>query len=477
MLQSKLSHIQHVQALSEPLPTGSAPYTRSNFFKAEQPANKPRAKSWDEYFSKVVSKLSASPLKTASRAQKHHDMVSLGTARPSPQYFPWESLDAECSNSESPGAETPLGTGLSMRSIRGESSYDLAVAMNYGYSAGSPQMLRYITEHVEMIHNPPYKDWECCLTCGTTSGLEIAMRIFCNPGDTGPKPHVLYMIPTGQNPSGATQSLKRRREIYDVAEKHDLYILEDDPYYFIHLGPSSWDNQSYDMKSSKLSDLDECLSGLATSYASMDVSGRVLRLDSTSKVLAPGLRAGWVTASSTVIEQFISLSEVGALCPSGPTQVLLHKLLNETWGHEGFIRWLMNLSAQYRRRRDVLITACNKYLPSSVCNWKVPVDGMFLWIKLDLSKLKWDFQFPNDKYPWKTYLDIEEAIFEKAMENGVLVSRGSWFLNDITEVHGVNFRMTFAAASEDALDRAVLRFRLAIGFYYKKARGLSQFDF
>lgn len=47
------------------------------------------------------------------------------------------------------------------------------------------------------------------------------------------KPSILYTVPTGQNPTGATQSFERRKEVYRVAQKHDIYILEDEPYYFV----------------------------------------------------------------------------------------------------------------------------------------------------------------------------------------------------------------------------------------------------
>ncbi|KAM0548846.1 hypothetical protein ACHAPJ_009702 [Fusarium lateritium] len=399
------------------------------------------------------------------------------------------------------------GSCLTMQSVRNETDYDLAIALNYGYTAGSPQTLRFITEHIEMVHNPPYQDWECCMTCGTTSALEVALRIFCNPGETilieshaysgtlacaraqeirlqsvkldeyglvpgdldkaltnwdltkGPKPYVLYVIPTGQNPTGTTQPLERRRQIYELAEKHDLYILEDDPYYFLQLE----DNASHSL-SFPISNLDGYLDSLPKSYLSLDVSGRVLRMDSTSKILAPGLRAGWITASSAVVDKFISFSEVGALHPSGPTQVMLYKLLDQTWGHDGFIRWLMNLSAQYRRRRDILIAGCHKYLPSGVCTWTTPESGMFVWVKVKVPKLSTG-EFTNEDTPWKAYESIEEEIFTQSEENGVLVSRGSWFMHDKTELHDVSFRLTFAAAQEGSLDRAVERFGSAIQTY------------
>ncbi|KAJ0128684.1 Uncharacterized protein HZ326_28221 [Fusarium oxysporum f. sp. albedinis] len=362
---------------------------------------------------------------------------------------------------------------------------------------------------MELLHDPPYSDWECAITCGTTSAMEIALRLFCNPGDNilmeshtytgtlnaalaqglkiqgvamdelglvpedlddklenwdlakGPKPSVLCMVPCGQNPTGSTQSLERRQAIYRLAEAHDLYVFEDDPYYLIQLG------EDLSEDSDKVLDVDEYLRRLPASYLSLDVSGRVLRMDTTSKVLAPGLRCGWVTASSQVIKKFIAYSEVSVASPSGPSQAMVYKLLDQTWGHEGFIRWAMMLPALYRRRRNILSTACKAYLPSDICSWKIPNVGMFLWINLDLSDSGLaSTQRVSENITWEAYRDMEDAIFSRAQENGVLVSKGSWFMADVTEMQGVSFRLTFAAAQEDELGRAVERFGRAIGSYH-----------
>ncbi|KAG6357460.1 hypothetical protein INS49_013337 [Diaporthe citri] len=105
---------------------------------------------------------------------------------------------------------------------------------------------------------------------------------------SGRKPFVLYMIPTGQNPTGTTQSLQRRKAIYDIAERHDLYILEDDPYYFlqVHHAASGLKNKPR----VGVETAEEYIKSLPASYLSMDTSGRVLRMDTASKILAPGLR-------------------------------------------------------------------------------------------------------------------------------------------------------------------------------------------
>ncbi|KAF7519148.1 hypothetical protein G7054_g13185 [Neopestalotiopsis clavispora] len=483
---------------SKPLPTGSAPFTSSLFFKQKPEAKKPAALRWDHVLSRSSSYLAASPLKTAARGQP---LISLGTARPTPDYYPWKKIMIECLDTAVVPAKEPPELS-SMVCASGEAAYDLAVAMNYGYSAGSPQALRFVTEHVEMIHDPPYDDWECCLTCGTTSALDIVLRILCNPGHTiltekytytgtlaaaraqglrtvgidmddqglspddldkklqdwdvglgqGPKPRVLYMIPTGQNPTGTTQSLARRREIYRIAVKHDLFVLEDDPYYFLQMG-------SRQPSTEKQGDADSYLASLPPSYLSLDTDGRVLRMDTASKILAPGLRCGWVTGCSQFIDKFIAFSEVGVSSPSGPSQVMLFKLLDETWGHEGFIDWLHSLSREYHRRRDILLQACKDHLPAEICSWAVPDAGMFVWIKISVSQYS---SHDRKLSPGQELcFAMEDKIYTKAQANGVLVSKGSWFTQEKPSDE-VCFRLTFAAAPEVDLARAVEGFADAV---------------
>jgi aromatic amino acid aminotransferase I / 2-aminoadipate transaminase len=76
-------------------------------------------------------------------------------------------------------------------------------------------------------------------------------------------------------------------------------------------------------------------------FLSLDCLGRVIRLDSTSKILAPGKRAEWVTSSNEIIEKLISYQEVGLVVMSGLAKLML---LDAKWGHGGFVAWLGYLS-------------------------------------------------------------------------------------------------------------------------------------
>ena len=385
----------------------------------------------------------------------------------------------------------------------GKAIYDLDVALNYGQATGSAQMLRFVTEHTEIVHQPPYDDWACTTSIGTTNAFELACRMLVNRGDYvltesytfssavetlrplganliginmdaegllpahidsiltdwdptnrdgKPKPFFLYTVPSGQNPTGATQSLKRRKDIYRVAQKHDLYIIEDEPYYFLQMQPYT---AADDSPVPRPSSHEEYIRNLVPSLLSLDVDGRVMRLDSFSKVIAPGMRMGWITASEQMVERFIRHSEVSVQNASGPSQIILFKLLDETWGHSGYLDWLIYLRLQYTNRRDNIVRACETYLPREVATWDPPMAGMFHWIKIDHSR--------HPEHGSKAVSEIEEEIFQAALEQTILISKGSWFRADeSTPLDEIFFRATFAAASDEQIQEGIKRFGIAL---------------
>ena len=204
--------------------------------------------------------------------------------------------------------------------------------------------------------------------------------------DGAPRPRVLYTIPSGQNPTGATQSLQRRRELYAVAQKHDLFIIEDDPYYYLQMDPYEPSASAPGPTAPAPKDEtahDSFLAALVPSLLAIDTDGRVLRLDSFSKIIFPGSRCGWVTGPAQLVERIVRHTECSVQGPSGLSQLVLYKLLDETWGHAGFLEWLVHLRAQYTERRDVMLECCEQYLPREVASWTPPAAGMF--VRVDLS--------------------------------------------------------------------------------------------
>lgn len=491
------ANVQHLRAKSAPLSKGVAPNTSSNAFKSPHTRAQPKSKSLDHHFSIECAGFNGSDMKKSVSLSSSRNVISLGPGRPTAGYFPWERLAIETMEPTGliPSAQKSVVAPLIQSISKSDDEYNLSLAMDYGNAVGSPHLLRFITEHVEIVHDPPYANWGTCLTAGATSAMEIVYRIFCNRGDNilmeeytypgtlegakalglkihgvhidakgasaehlshilstweisrGPKPTVFYTIPSGQNPTGTTQSLERRQKICAIAEEHDLIIVEDDPYYFLRVGSRA--EEPGDSTS-------------IPTYLSLDPSGRVVRLDSASKILAPGLRAGWITASDVVIEKFIAYQEVSTVSCAGPSQLMLCKLLDKSWGHDGFFTWLDNLSLEYQRRRDVLVDACEKYLPGDVCSWVEPAYGMFLWITLDLKKIHGLRIQTDQNNPQKSIGDIEASIYSTALKNGVQVMKGSLFRCNEPLSSALHFRMTYAAAAEEDLEKGVRIFANAV---------------
>lgn len=371
-------------------------------------------------------------MKNVFKHLKDPNVISLGGGLPLSDYFPFENISLTVGSPETQRDGQPLGRNVLSSSKfdleQGGSIYDLSVALNYSQGSGSAQLLRWITEHTEIVHDPPYADWQCTMTIGNTSALDMALRMFTQPGDHvlsdeytfatavetakpmgvrfagikmdqeglrpeilretldrwdpeshghSRRPFVLYLIPTGQNPTGTTQSLARRREIYQVAQDYDLIILEDDPYFFMQLD-SYHTGGAADSDTGASQRPEHLLEMIVPSYLSMDTDGRVVRMDSFSKVISPGIRLGWMTAPQQIIDQYKNHADVSTQGPAGLSQLGLFKLLDEHWGHAGYFQWLLYIRKSYTDRRNSMLRACERYLPKEITSWEPAQAGMFV---------------------------------------------------------------------------------------------------
>lgn len=203
------------------------------------------------------------------------------------------------------------------------------------------------------------------VTCNDRSGIDPThlREILDQYKGAERRPRVLYTIPTGQNPTGATSSLEAKRAVYQLACEHDLLIIEDDPYFYLYFETE-----------------DRMMPAQPPSYLSLDVQHRVLRLDSLSKVLCPGLRIGWLTGPSQLVERVQLDMQATCMNPSNVSQALVHRLMVE-WGREGWQRQVERLRDTYRKKRDSFEAAARKHL-TNLCEWNHPAAGMFVWIRL-----------------------------------------------------------------------------------------------
>jgi|SRR5579862_3251091 len=198
-------------------------------------------------------------------------------------------------------------------------------------------------------------------------------------------------------------------------------------------------------------DSKQLISSLIPSFLSLDVDGRVIRLDSLSKVLAPGMRLGFITASAQIIERLVRFLEITSQAPSGFSQSIAYQLLSQYWGHDGFFQWLMYMRSEYTQRRDVCCRAIDKYLPKEVIEYTVPVAGMFFWIHVTAT-----VEGVSSKR-------LGEIILQKCLDEKVLVVPGHVFKANKTDGNDeVYFRGTFAAVPLDKLEVGIQRLGKAL---------------
>jgi 2-aminoadipate transaminase len=174
---------------------------------------------------------------------------------------------------------------------------------------------------------------------------------------TGILPKFLYTVPTFQNPSGETISLRHRKELIEIASEYDFLIIEDDPY-----GDLVFEGKPI------------------PPIKSLDTKGRVIYISTFSKILAPGFRLGWIVASKEIIDKFILAKQATDLCTNVFSQYIAYEYLNG-----GYLdKQVDEIKKLYKRKRDVMLEALQTYFPEGV-SWTIPKGGMFIWITLPKS--------------------------------------------------------------------------------------------
>jgi len=182
-----------------------------------------------------------------------------------------------------------------------------------------------------------------------TQELEECLRDIGRKGQ--PLPKLIYNIPEFHNPTGITMSQRRRIELVGIAQRYGILVVEDDPYRRIRFeGVSVPPIQSFDQSN--------CVIGLGT----------------FSKIVAPGLRIGWVAAAPDVIEKMAWFKSDGGSCP------LTQRLILE-YSRAGYIIPHVNdLIRIYASHRDTMLKALSEHLPEATAS--KPHGGYYLWVRL-----------------------------------------------------------------------------------------------
>jgi DNA-binding transcriptional MocR family regulator len=170
------------------------------------------------------------------------------------------------------------------------------------------------------------------------------------------RPKLLYLNPTHQNPTGITLPIRARRELIELAERYRVPIIEDDTYRELTLSappPPS------------LYELDE-------------LNTVVIHLNSFAKMLAPGLRLGWISAVPAIVEQLALIKQ--RVDPH--TQNLAQLAVSELIETGAFDRHIGQLRGEHRRRRDAMVKALRQHVAPDKLRFGVPEGGLYLWCRL-----------------------------------------------------------------------------------------------
>ncbi len=218
----------------------------------------------------------------------------------------------------------------------------------------------------------------------------------------------IYVIPDFQNPTGITWSLERRKKFMEVINKHEIPVIEDNPY-----GELRYEG--------------EFLSALK----SLDTKALVIYLGTFSKIFCPGYRLGWVCAPKEILKKFITCKENSDLQTSTIGQRELSKYIDDYDIDEH----VEKVKATYKKRRDLMLSCMKEEFPKGV-SFTNPSGGLFTWVKL----------------PEK--LNAQE-IMKKCVENNVAYVPGGFFFPSGNKEN--YFRLNYSSCKEDKIIEGIKR--------------------
>ena len=180
---------------------------------------------------------------------------------------------------------------------------------------------------------------------------ELAERLAARTKRGQRAPKLVYDIPEFHNPTGVTLSRARREALLELAERHDMLVVEDDPYRRIRFEGTA-----------------------VPPIQAFDTRGRVIGLGTFAKLVAPGLRVGWVAASADIVGRMAALKADGGSCP------LTQRILVE-YARAGRLEPdIRDRIRTYAAHRDVMMQSVAKHLPEA--RFTPPRGGYYLWLEL-----------------------------------------------------------------------------------------------
>ena len=321
-------------------------------------------------------------------------------------------------------------------------------ALQYAASEGYAPLREWVAQHMAAQGLEQADAAQVLITTGSQQGLDLVGKVLIDPGSTvavesptylgalqafapyepefvavegdeeGPMPQALaaargarfvYLLPNFQNPTGRCVTAVRRRQLVQAAAQLELPIVEDNPYgdlWFDHPPPPPL-------------------------CATAGDAG--IYLGSFSKVLAPGLRLGYLIAPKPLFPKLLQAKQAADLHTPGFNQRVVHEVIKG-----GFLdRHVPTIRARYKAQRDAMQAALQKHLhdlPGGSCRWNPPTGGMFFWVELP------------------AHMDAT-ALLPKAVAAGMAYVPGATFYP--YEARANTLRLSFVTAPPDRIEAGV----------------------
>lgn len=335
---------------------------------------------WDAHWASAVGNISSSAIRELLKVIEQPGVISFAGGLPAPECFPAEEI------------------GLAAERVLAR---EAGRVLQYGPTEGFPPLRDFLADLMRG-RGLPVGLGNLLVTNGSQQALDMIAKLLVDPGDLvvvedptyvgalqafrpyqptfatlpiddqglrvdalerllaeGRRPKFLYTVASFQNPTGVTLSAERRRALIELAARHELPIVEDDPY-----GELRYSGEAPPL------------------LAALDIERwgaprHVLYLSTFSKLLVPGLRVGWAVAPEPLLRRMVQVKQGLDLHTSSLAQAIAY----ETCRDGLLASQIPRICAVYQARRDAMLAALEQHMPAGT-RWTRPDGGMFLWITL-----------------------------------------------------------------------------------------------
>ena len=381
-------------------------------------------------FSEKVLALKPNAIREILKSASDPGVISLSAGNPAPDAFP---VDAIKEISQNLLNENPIGV--------------LQYGISDGYTPLRDTIKKYLSDELDIIK----EDDELIIVSGAQQVMDIVAKTFLNEGDTllceapsfvgalntfrsynvnlvgvtvekdgmnmdeleeklkaHPNTKLIYTIPNFQNPSGVTMSHEKRQRLYELAKEYNVLVIEDNPY-----GDLRYSGEDV-----------PCIK-------SFDTDGLIIYSGSFSKVVAPGIRVGYMVANKAAMAKMIVCKQGQDVHTAMWSQMVCNEFMTK-YDFKGHLQMLRNL---YTKKAELCMNLLDEYVVPTGITYNKIEGGLFIWCTLPQG--------------------VDMLAFCKALtEKKVCVVPGNAFLTD-SSIPCDSFRINFSTPTDEELTQGI----------------------